>query len=201
MTRVRSDSGSPMPALNPSHVWLSSTVSVAKYQELERMRDRIAIAKFVSERFTNRYLDPLEVNRAKKSGFTLLAVSCLMIEALESFSRGWPNTDHKSELAFCSFFARWPEFVALRPHSSTFYRHIRCSILHQAETTDGWRIWRRGQLFDAKQKTVNATAFLNALRSVLCSYCKQLENEPWNSEIWKSFRKKMATVCRNALGL
>ena len=39
-------------------------------------------------------------------GFTIMAVSCLMVESLESFCRGWEHSKGKrGELAFCHFFA------------------------------------------------------------------------------------------------
>ena len=59
------------------------------------------------ERFTERYLRPVAGNSECKHGFTMMAVSCLMIESLESFRRGCPNTIRRSEAAFESFFASW----------------------------------------------------------------------------------------------
>lgn len=36
----------------------------------------------------------------------MMAVACLMIEALESFYQGWPDTNGRSKDAFCKF-ADW----------------------------------------------------------------------------------------------
>ncbi len=189
-----------MQPLDPAKVWLSSTISVAQYRCLEVDCDRPRIAQFVRERFSERYLNPVEVSGVKKSGFAMMAVACLMIEALESFSRGWPHTEGRSELAFCSFFARWPAFAQFRPYAESFYRYIRCGILHQAETTGGWRIHRKGELLNAERRIINASRFLKTLREVLDAYCRDLESKPWDSEIWVCFRRKMKAVCRNALG-
>ena len=190
---------STMAPADPSNVWLSKNVSVAKYRQLEARRDREAISKFVQHRFTERYVAPLEVEPQKKSGFALMAIACLMIEALESFSCGWSHTRQRSELAFCSFFRRWPQFSVFRPQARAFYRHVRCGILHQAETTGGWRIWRRGLLFDRTAITVNAASFMQALQIVLAEYSEKLRNEPWDSDRWKRFRKKMDAICKNAV--
>jgi hypothetical protein len=189
-----------MPStVNPSLIKLSNNVSVTDYKKLELAQDREALSQFVRDRFTERYLRPLDVEPTKKSGFAMIAVACLMIEALESFSHGWTDTNGRSELAFCSFFSRWNRFEALRPHSSAFYKHIRCAILHQAETTGGWRIWRKGPLLDPMAKTLNAQSFVAMLTMVLDDYVRQLNNSEWTAEIWVSFRKKMASICKNAI--
>ncbi|WP_448674112.1 hypothetical protein [Pseudoxanthomonas mexicana] len=174
---------------------LSKTCTVARYLSLQDARDRDAIANFVVERFEERYLDPIVADPAKKNGFTIMAVSCLMVESLESFRRGWKDTRNKSELAFCSFFSHWDQFSAFREVSGDFYRHVRCGILHQAETTGGWRIIRSGPI--RAHTTVNATKFSSSLRHVLGSYASSLRTEDWDSETWLAFRKKMAAVCRN----
>lgn len=175
---------------------LSASCTVARYLSLKAAKDRKAIAEFVENRFEERYLGPIiDVSPAIKNGFTIMAVSCLMIEALESFRRGWKDSKNKSELAFCSFFSRWDEFIEFRPVSEGFYKHVRCGILHQAETTGGWRIVRSGPIFNGS--TVNASRFVKALRSVLKQYASSLSTEDWESEIWQAFRKKMDAVCQN----
>jgi hypothetical protein len=174
---------------------LSNSCTVLQYRDFESRNDRNAIAAFVEARFAERYLDPLEVFPERKSGFAIMAVTCLMIEALESFALGWADSRHKSKRVFRSFFVRWDEFAAFRPLANDFYIHIRCGILHQAETTDGWRIRRDGSLIG--DRVINATKFAKVLRRVLSRYASLLRTEPWDSEIWTAFRKKMNHVCRN----
>jgi hypothetical protein len=174
---------------------LSSSCTVAHYFSLQDARDSNAIADFVVERFTERYLDPIEVDPARKNGFTIMAVSCLMVESLESFRRGWKDTHHKSQEAFSSFFSHWDQFAEFRPVAKEFYQHVRCGILHQAETTGGWRIVRTGPI--RKQNVINATKFSGSLRSVLDTYSSSLRSENWESDIWKAFRNKMDAVCLN----
>jgi hypothetical protein len=174
---------------------LSKSCTVARYLSLQGAKDREAIADFVVERFEERYLDPVEGDPKTKNGFTIMAVSCLMIESLESFRRGWKDTRSKSELAFCSFFSHWDAFNEFRPVSSEFYKHVRCGILHQAETTGGWRIIRTGPI--RTETTVNATRFATSLRHVVKSYASSLRTEDWGSESWQMFRKKMDAICQN----
>ncbi len=182
-----------------SPVKLSSDCTVSDYKSMEAIKDKEGIARFVEQRFTERYLDPVTVDKEKKNGFTIMAISCLMIEAIESFSCGWPNSKGKSKKAFSSFFSRWPQFNSFHPIANDFYEHIRCGILHQAETTGGWRILRKGPLIDGK--TINASLFSKALHEVLLSYTQQLRTEPWESEVLENFRKKMDAVCRNAVAI
>ncbi|MGI0133792.1 MAG: hypothetical protein ACREBW_02385 [Candidatus Micrarchaeaceae archaeon] len=174
---------------------LSKSCTVSRYLSLQEARDRDAIACFVIERFEERYLVPIEADSAKKHGFTIMAVSCLMIESLESFRRGWKDTSNRSKLAFCSFFSHWDQFADFRPVSREFYKHVRCGILHHAETTGGWRIIRSGLI--RANTTVNATKFSGALRNVLRSYSSSLRSEDWDSEAWRGFRKKMEAICQN----
>ena len=187
-------------SMAPSHpsVKLSKSCTVSRYRDLIAAKNQALIADFIVERFEERYFDPIEIEPRKKNGFTIMAVSCLMVETLESFRRGWPSSQGKSELAFCSFFSTWDDFADFRPVSGDFYKHVRCGILHQAETTGGWRILRSGPL--RNNTTVNATKFARTLRGVLHNYASSLRTEDWNSSVWQAFRKKMQAVCRNAEG-
>jgi hypothetical protein len=118
-----------------------------------------------------------------------------MLEALESFKRGWKKSVHQSRRLFVEFLDREPEFAAFRGRGEEFYTHVRCGILHQAETTGGWRIMRSGSLLD--NQTINATKFVAALERVLKAYCSALKGEPWGSKEWNKVCRKMNHVCGN----
>tara|TARA_R110002096_G_scaffold177963_2_gene354724 strand:+ start:832 stop:1380 length:549 start_codon:yes stop_codon:yes gene_type:complete len=176
---------------------LSKNVTIGAYQDLEHAADRIALSNFMLERFTERYVTPMRVDPTQKNGFTIMAISCLMIEALESFYQGWPNSKNKSQLAFCQIFDRNQSFSFLRGYSSEFYIHVRCGILHQAETTGGWHIRRKGSVFEESEKKINAKLFHDKVEEVLKLYCNDLSQSEWSSKIWVNFRKKMRAVCKN----
>jgi hypothetical protein len=111
------------------------------------------IEKFIRHRLEHRYIEPL---KGAKSGFLIMAVSCLLIETLQSFLEGWDDSDGKSKTAFDDFFRLnadlFPNFknsFPMVPHPKkpgknigAFYLHIRCGILHQAETTGDYSIVR-----------------------------------------------------------
>lgn len=177
--------------------FLTSTVTVTKYKELEKHKDTNALVAFTKQRFTERYIEPMRVDIKKKNGFTIMAVSCLMIEALESFYKGWPNSKNKSNLAFCNFFDRNDNFLFMRGYSEDFYKNVRCGILHQGETTNGWHVRRDGQILDKSTKTINAKLFHDEVEQALFRYCEKLNTTDWDSEIWLNYRKKTKAICEN----
>lgn len=175
---------------------LSTSITASQYRAMEEARDRHGISNFIRERFYERYVLPFEGN-SKKNGFIMMASACLMIEALESFWNGWLKSPN-SALAFCQFFDRESHFLPLHGHAQEFYVHVRCGIMHQAETTGGWHIRRDlGVLFDSPTKTIDATVFLREMDSSLTNYCARLSTATWDSDEWKNLRKKMKGICEN----
>jgi hypothetical protein len=190
----------PVP-VNIESLLLANGVTISDYRRMETAGDAAAVAAFLRQRFEERYLRPLvDVDPGRKSGFAMVAVGCLMIEALESLRLGYRHSDGQSRRIFRSFFRHWEPFAAFAPLADDFFENVRCGILHQAETTGGWRIRRQGPLLDAEGKILNATRFLSTLRTVLRRYCDQLDAAPWESEIWGNARRKLDATCRAALG-
>ena len=129
---------------------LSKQVTVAKYRDLVSNANRKGIADFILDRFQERYITPLR--QKSQHGFCIMAISCLMIEALESFWQGLPDTRGRSGQVFRHFFLRCKRLGSplgiFAQLGNDFYYSVRCGILHQAETTNGWRIGRCGPLFE-----------------------------------------------------
>ena len=125
----------------------------------------------------------------------MMASYCLLIETLQSFKNGWGDTKRKSEKAFKQFFKDNNKFGSLKNKGNEIYTNIRCGILHQGETTGGWRIRRKGKLVE--NKTINATKFGIKLEETLNDYKNQLIDSEWDSHIWKKFRKKMKKIIKN----
>lgn len=181
-----------------SSVRLSRIITVGRYRALERNRDRSQIADFIKARFAERYPAPLEsIPKEHKSGFCVMAVCCLMIEALESFRQGWEDSRRRNREAFRLFFQRHESMKPFAERADSFYEEVRCGLLHQAESRRGWRILRQGPLMDPKRRTINATRFLREVRTCLDSYCRELEEADWHDEVWCALRHKMDAVCRN----
>jgi len=185
---------------DPANTELATKFTVGDYEKARDSKDRDKIAKGIQRRFDERYLTP--ISGKNTHGFTIMAVSCLMIEALESLREGRETTEGKSLEAFRSFFDHADQFSTLRGHAQGFYKHVRCAILHQAETTGGWRIRRDDSpLFDSENLTVNARRFVVALRRYLTGFCNELRSVPWDDLLWKRVRRKMDAIawnCRKA---
>jgi hypothetical protein len=175
---------------------LTSTVSVDKYKNLEQNNDRPALAKFFRQRFAERYFRPVE-SSTEIHGFTILAVCCLALETLESFYQGEADTKGKSKQMFHDFFdKRAGALTVFGGGNDWFYKDIRCGILHQAESRNGWRVWRFGPLLESKAKIINAQAFLRELKISVDVYANALEDNQ-NIQHWDLFKKKMKAVCDN----
>jgi hypothetical protein len=185
---------------DPDDTELAPKFTVRDYEQCRDRNppDRDSIANAIRSRFINRYVEPA---RAGHRGFTIMAVSCLMIEALESFRQGWPSSEGRSKAAFCFFFDAFDQFKDLRGHASVFYKNVRCGILHQAETRGGWRIrLDKSPLFDSAALTINANLFLDALEQALGAFSNGLRTAEWDTTEWKNVRRKMDALvleCRS----
>lgn len=177
---------------------LSSSVTTTKLNNMIVKSDKIGISDFISERFSERYINPIKaLDKTEKHGFSIMAISCLMIESLESFKNGWEDTRNKSEKAFKSFFASETEFKVFRNISGQFYKNVRCGILHQSETTNGWKIRRYGNLYQQETKTINASDFLKRLEKTLNNYVAELKKSNWDSSNWDNLRRKLRLIINN----
>ena len=172
--------------------------TAGRLQDLLSAHDTISIADFVRGRFEERYFNPVVAMRSdQKNGFLIMALSCLTLEALESYRRGWPSTERHTKAAFRGFLEREAQFAVFAGSAMEFYKHVRCGVLHQGETSGGWKIRRSGLLFDELLLVVNATAFHRTLHSCLVDYTNELKASPYRSPIWKAARKKLASVLNN----
>lgn len=161
---------------------------------------RSKLAAFIRQRMRERYVHPIEMlGPDEKNGFSIMALSCLLIESLQTFREGWPNSEGKSAQAFCYFLDREPAFSAFRGHMRGFYEHVRCGILHQGETTGGWTITRKtgAPLFDANSLRINATEFHSLLAKVIDDYADELRTMPLTSDVWLRFKKKLKATIKN----
>lgn len=186
--------------INVNDFLLTGKVTVKQTRHWIKTKDENAKEKLIElvyHRFYNRYVKHL---KAIDSGFLKMAISCLMIETLESFRQGKKDTKGKGVglKMFKDFFkneiALFPHFNLIAPD---FYSNIRCGILHQAETTNAWRILRKGPLLDKNCKTINATKFVSALNRALNSYVELLKRSYFNSPIWKNAILKLEDICDN----
>jgi hypothetical protein len=168
------------------------------------------LIRFIDHRLRGRYITPLQNVKPRKyrSGFLMMAASCLLIETLQSFFLGIKDTKDVSAKSFKAFFERNKEFfpkfsecfpgVALDSKQDNFYYNIRCGILHQAETTGSYRIVRdKSDLFEPAEQTINADKFINAVESCLDKYLNELRVLPVVSQRWSKVADKVSFICDN----
>lgn len=179
---------------------LTDKVTVGQTRNWIKTKDENSkerLIELINHRFYNRYVKHL---KEIDSGFLKMAISCLMIETLESFRQGKKNTKAKGVglKMFIDFFkkesALFPGFEQI---AKDFYINVRCGILHQAETTNAWRILRTNVLLDKKNKTINATKFVSALGKALNNYVEELKSSELSSPIWKNAILKLEDICDN----
>ncbi len=179
------------------------TITVSDYNKLIDSKDKKGIADFIFNRLFSRYIRPYSFDNSEykqkyKNGFSMMANLCLLVETLQSFNNGWGESDRKSEKAFKQFFNNNINFPELNQKGSEIYKNVRCGILHQGETTKGWKITRKGiKLFHSDTNTIDAVQFAKRMEKALNDYREQLITSGWDSEIWDNFRTKMRKVIHN----
>lgn len=163
-----------------------------------RNEDKIIICEAIKRRLIQRYIKPGEL-KENKNGFNIMANCCLLIESFESIHRGWKKTPNGSD-AFLKFFKRSRLFQEFSSSdlSRQFYINIRCGILHQGETTGGWKIRRdQKQKLNKEHKIIDANYFRNALKKEIEKYFNDLMLKDWNDDEWKMLTKKMKHIIEN----
>ena len=162
--------------------------------------------RIVDRRIRTRYLDPVELLlRAEKHaryrwrfGFTILAVDCLLVETLEAFRLGLPNSVNGSKEMFRRFLTEQPRFKDHfdRPRAEAFYDFVRCGILHQAEVRGGWKVRAVGPLLTPQVRgfRVNRTEFHERLAAEFNDYKTELQDRT-AVELRSNLRAKMDHIC------
>jgi hypothetical protein len=173
-----------------------------------------AFAAYFHGRLSARYLDPIKVLQDNGSfqgeGFSIAAIQCSLIEFLESTVQGksyrllrggpplGPHEYSRSGEMFESFFVnRAPfnsEFDAATAHD--FYEGVRCALLHEARTKNGWVIWAKhgSRIIDAtgSQKILYRDNFQKGLLDFIAGYKTALTSDP---VIQAAFIRKFDSLC------
>ena len=152
----------------------------------------------------------------------MMASACLLIETLQAFREGKNESEVGSEAAFIRFFEEHGKyFSGLRNCFSlvqkkdkqgvpvkdkrgnvvrkcAFYKHIRCGIFHQAESTGGYSIVRdESDLFNLADQTVNADRFIDEVEICLDNYQNDLRASAVKSDWWNKAAEKLTFICDN----
>jgi len=156
-----------------------------------------AFIEYYMPRLDLRYLHPIKVLQENGTfqgeGFSIMAILCTLIEFLESTCQGkiykyyprgqqpGPNEYSSSKDMFVSFLINRNPFknIFSEQLAKEFYSSIRCGLLHEASTKNGWRIWAEsanGLIIDATQKIVYRNNFEESIRQFIDSFGEDLKS-------------------------
>jgi len=177
------------------------------------------LISFLCARYDGRYFKPIrllgEVRDSHQGyGMAMMSLCSLLIESIQCLRDGLPTTSDSEwkqygklspptcyqiarterkngRKAFRDFF---DHFQSLFPdvNGAEFYGDIRCGLLHQAQTKNGWRIRiNRARLCHSNDKVINRNLFADALEAAFKRYLDELRAAPADSEIWKKARRRI----------
>jgi hypothetical protein len=145
-----------------------------------------AFNDYFHTRLRLRYLDPIKVLQDNGTylgeGFSIAAIQCSIVEFLESTLQGksyryrprgappvGPHEYSSSSDIFVSFLLNRTPFDNDFKDEQTardFYEGLKCGLLHEARTKNGWTIWAKDsapRTIDASSKIVYRDNFQHAL--------------------------------------
>ena len=178
--------------------WISPKDRADDWRKLDladpNSADWEAAVTIFSNRIEGRFLAPIRAiakhtdnTISDFSGFTIIAIDCLLIETLYQFYKGKESTDVKHADAFWFFFENsifFNKYFDSKNKAEIFYGHFRCGILHQAQTKklSKIRIGRPSMLEQSNPKNIedgfiiDRKQFHQALEDEIDTYKRQLKN-------------------------
>jgi hypothetical protein len=171
--------------------------------------------KIFKDRFETRFFKPLNVllkhddEKIKfYSGFTVLAIDCLLIETFNQFYHGIDESDDKFKpncKTFKDFFERSEYFKTdfdEEEKIAIFYKHIRCGLLHQGETKEDSKInLKKKDLITIienngiKSIELNRDKFHKKVKDYFDDYIEKLKDSS-QTDLRSKFKLKMDLISR-----
>lgn len=172
-------------------------------------------------RLNRLYFDPIHHltrdpgERGQGEGFAILTIQCSVLEFLAALRKGWSfRHGHKEEgkdycygnsrLLYTSFLAEQDPFArsfTTPQRANEFYTDIRCGLVHEGQTKNGWRIWR-GQashpLVDFERRAIYRDVMQRQIETYLDRYCREL---PHSTELQEAFVRKFDYLYANTASL
>ncbi len=152
------------------------------------------------DRITGRYLNQIDLlsNDINANGFTIMALNCLLIEALLQFRDGCDETTGGNCKAYSCFLVKEFPHVFNMLSAEAFYKNIRCGILHSAQTKAGARLTDDSSFvirYDNSVLVVSVIKIYAELRKYFDSYVLRLRDTN-EATLREAFIRKMGYVCR-----
>lgn len=172
-----------------------------------------AFNDYFIQRLNLRYLEPIRVIQENLAfqgeGFSIVAIQCSLIEFLESTAEGttyrWlPRGQSPGQYEYSSSRDIFVAFLSTRsPFSNTFgkdaahdfYANVRCGLLHEARTKNGWKILAKSPndtIADVKERIVYRNNFQKAILEYIDSYGVAILSD---DALQQAFIRKFDSLC------
>jgi hypothetical protein len=212
---------------------LSNNINNIGWEELRKvLDDNVAChgnwqkaISILNDRVTKRYFEPLciLINIPSKGGegFSIVTIECALIEFLaacrtgmiykNNFNRNHPSYYYNRSGDFFKTFLEsadvFSEYFPSKFDADDFYTNVRCALLHEAYTRNGWTINTTEKLADDKTNTVilesslgkkkiYRTALFHTIQNYFNKYIKELdESNAQGQELRKYLGRKLDQIC------
>lgn len=155
----------------------------------------------LKDRIKGRYINQIDMlaSDINANGFTIMALNCLLIEALYQFENGLKETTGSNTTSYANFLRKIDSTAFFNDAiAKDFYTNIRCGILHSAQTKAESRLTdREGFVIVVENNVliVSVKGVVDLVKSYFDSYCAKLLN-PSEVKLRENFIKKMTYICR-----
>jgi hypothetical protein len=173
---------------------------------------RKAFDEFFRARLQSRYFDPIDTLRKNRryhgEGFSIVALQCSLIEFLAASLKGesYRNVSDKqlgsheynrSGVMFSAFLSAEEPFKKYfsQALADEFYSDVRCALLHEARTRNGWRIRlakQNGLAIDAANKIICPESLQKLFLEYVGIFGERVAREPGVQE---AFIRKFDSLC------
>lgn len=164
---------------------------------------------FFIKRLKTRYLDPIEIiekhqcSKAIGEGFLITTIICSIIEFLSSTKEGitfrWVRNERdleeheykNSKKLFTKFLRNekpFSNYIIDDSKSEEFYSSIRCGLIHEAATKNGWKIQVGGsETICFNKKILWRDSLLQDIKSYIEDYNQKIKI---NTDLQNAFKRK-----------
>ena len=156
----------------------------------------------LKDRINGRFFAQIDLlsENVKNNGFAIMALNCLLIETLFQFQRGLNRTPSTNKEHYALFLcSAFPNDFVEQHIGERFYEEIRCGILHSAQTKGESRLSDNYSNIAARIEDGVLVVSVARVTEILKTYFDDYSNkllDPTESNLRKSFVKKMGFVCR-----
>ena len=177
---------------------------------------KTACADYFRGRLEDRYLEPIKTlqthGQRVGEGFSIATIQCSLVEFFESTVQGknyrylqkgdklGPHEYSKSRELFVSFLCNRQPFATIFRQAPAlaedFYSSVRCGLLHEARTKNGWLI-QAGKsaktIVDGSRHVLYRDKFQEALLQFVAGYEQAL---PFDVALQEAFIRKFDALCQ-----